>query len=117
MDSQKKKVFIIGAICLIVLLNIVWTVLQNKFAPKLDAFKSDMAVLEQRIAKLEKGGLPDVADIREEFGALKQLSKQYSGQLEELIKIEEDKLKSLEEQTAAQKTRLEAIKNLLPKSN
>ena len=87
MDNQKKKYFIIGAICLMVLLNIVWTVLQNKFTPRLDEFKTEMKNFEQRIAKLEQGGLPDVADIREEFGSLKKLSQQYSGQLESLIKF------------------------------
>ncbi len=114
MDCKTKKYIIIGGICAIVLLNIVWTVLQSKFTPKLAEVQSDMAKLEQRMLKLEQGGLPDVADIREDFGNLKKISEQYSNQIEKLTKLEEDKLKSLEEQVEAQKARLESIKNLAP---
>ena len=62
---DNKKKIIIGVVAVIVLLNIMWTVTQNKFTPKLDEVKAGMAALEQRIAKIENGGLPDVANLKE----------------------------------------------------
>ena len=53
--SGKKKI-IIGIICVIVLLNVVWTVMQNKITPQFDALKAQMQAgleaLDQRITKL-----------------------------------------------------------------
>ena len=107
-DSKKK--IIIGIVCLILLLNVMWTIMQNKFTPKLDEVKAGMAALEQRITKLEQGGLPDVADLREDFATLKAVSEKFSERLNQTLKTEEDQLAYLEAQVEAQKARVEELK-------
>ena len=109
---DKKKQIIIGIIALIVLLNIMWTIMQNKFTPKLDEFKASMAALEQRIEKLEKGGMPDVAELKEDFAALKAISAKFSERLMQSVKTEEDQLAYLEAQVEAQKARIEELKKV-----
>ena len=109
---DKKKQIIIGVICAIVFLNIMWTIMQNKFTPKLEEFKSTIAALEQRIEKLEKGGMPDVAELKEDFAALKAISAKFSERLGQTVKTEEDQLAYLEAQVAAQKARIEELKKI-----
>ena len=109
---DNKKKIIIGVVAVIVLLNIMWTVTQNKFTPKLDEVKAGMAALEQRIAKLENGGLPDVANLKEEFAALKAVSDKFADRLSNSLKAEEDQLASLEAQVEAQKARVESLKKM-----
>ena len=109
---DNKKKIIIGVVAVIVLLNIMWTVAQNKFTPKLDEVKAGMAALEQRIAKLENGGLPDVANLKEEFAALKAVSDKFADRLNNSLKAEEDQLASLEAQVEAQKARVESLKKM-----
>ena len=109
---DKKKQIIIGIIALIVLLNIMWTIMQNKFTPKLDEFKATIAALEQRIEKLEKGGMPDVAELKEDFAALKAISAKFSERLNQSVKAEEDQLAYLEAQVEAQKARIEELKKV-----
>ena len=69
--ADKKKQILIGVICVIVLLNVMWTVMQNKFTPKLDEFKKEVntaiAALDERITKIEKSGFTDVENIKAEF--------------------------------------------------
>ena len=107
---DKKKQIIIGIIALIVLLNIMWTIMQNKFTPKLDEFKAAMSVLEQRIEKLEKGGMPDVAELKEDFAALKAISAEFKEGLAKSVKAEEEQLAKFEAQVEAQKARIEELK-------
>ena len=109
---DNKKKIIIGVIAVILLLNIMWTVMQNKFTPKLDEVKAGMAALEQRIAKLENGGLPDVADLKEDFAALKAVSEKFADRLNQSLKAEEDQLAYLESQVEAQKARVESLKKM-----
>ncbi|MBQ7170234.1 MAG: hypothetical protein IJR63_10080 [Synergistaceae bacterium] len=109
-DSKKK--IIIGVVAVIVLLNIMWTVMQNKFTPKLDEVKATIAALEQRIAKLEQGGIPDVADLKQEFAALKAVSAQFADRLNASVKAEEEQLATLEAQVEAQKARVESLKKM-----
>ena len=101
---------IIGVVCAILLLNVMWTVAQNKFAPKLDEVKAAMAVLEQRIEKLEQGGLGNIADLKEDFAAMKAVSENLAERLTLSLKAEEDQLANLENQVAVQKARVEALK-------
>ncbi len=109
-DTTKK--IIIGVVCVIVLLNIMWTIMQNKFTPKLDEVKAAMATLEQRVEKIEKGGLPDVANLKEDFEALKAVSAQFSDRIKNSLKAEEEQLATLEAQVEAQKSRVESLKKL-----
>ena len=113
---DKKKQIIIGVICLIVLLNITWTIMQNKFTPKLDSIKADFAGVEQRMNKLEHGGVPDVEEIKADFAKLQAVSDKFTERVEQLLKLEEDQLAALEAQTAAQRARVEALKKLLAPS-
>ena len=108
---DKKKALII-AVFVILLLNIVWTVAQNKFTPKLDEVQKAMAVLEQRIAKLEQGGFSDVADLKSDFAEFKAISAELSNRLAQSAKAEEDQLAYLEAQVEAQKARIEALKKI-----
>lgn len=110
-DSKKK--IIIGVICVILLLNVMWTIMQNKFTPKLDEVKAGMAAIEQRLAKIEKGGIPDVANLKEDFAALKAVSDKFADRLTQTLKTEEDQLAYLEAQVEAQKARVEAMKKLV----
>lgn len=109
-DSKKK--IIIGVICVIVMLNVMWTVMQNKFAPKLDEVKAGMAAIEQRLEKIEKGGIPDVANLKEDFAALKAVSDKFADRLTQTLKSEEDQLAYLEAQVEAQKARVEAMRKI-----
>ena len=107
---DKKKIIVIAAIVVIVVLNILWTVLQNKFTPKLAEVSDLIAKVEARVTKLEQGGLPDVADLREEFSKLKEMAAGYEERLAQLRKAEEEQLATLENQVAAQKARVESLK-------
>ena len=109
-DTKKK--IIIGVVAVILLLNIMWTIMQNKFTPKLDEVKAAMSALEQRIEKLEKGGLPDVADLKEDFAALKAVSDKFAERLNSSVKAEEEQLASLEAQVEAQKARVESLRKM-----
>lgn len=115
-QPDKKKQIIIGVICVILLLNVMWTVMQNKFAPKLDEFKKEIntaiAALDSRITKIEKGGFTDVANIKADFESLKQIADTLSARMNQSLKTEEEQLASLEAQLAAQKARVEAMKKL-----
>ena len=111
-QPDNKKKIIIGIVCVILLLNIMWTIMQNKFTPKLDEVKAGLAALEQRITKLEQGGLPDVADLKEDFAALKAISDKFSERLNQSVKSEEDQLSYLEAQVEAQRARVEELKKL-----
>ena len=108
--TDKKRIAIIAAIVVILLLNVMWTVLQNKFAPKVAEVRADLTKLEERLTRLEQGGLPDVADLRDQFSALKDIAKGYEGRLAELVKAEEAQLATMQAQAEAQKARVEALK-------
>lgn len=108
--KDKKKIIIIAIVGIILLFNIMWTITQNKFAPKLDEVKAAMAALEQRIEKLEQGGLANVADLKEDFAAMKAVSDNLAERLSISLKAEEEQLANLENQVAAQKARVEALK-------
>ena len=109
---DNKKKIIIGVVAVIVLLNIMWTIMQNRFAPKLDEVKAGMAELEHRLDKIEQGGLPDVENLKEDFEALKAVSSQLSERLKNSLKAEEEQLANLEAQVEAQKARVESLKKL-----
>ena len=110
--ADKKKQIIIGIILAIIALNVMWTVMQNKFTPKLDGIKSDVAGVSQRLEAIEKGGLPDVANLKEDFEALKALSAKFSGQVKQMLKAEEEQLAYLEAQVEAQRARVEELRKL-----
>ena len=109
---DNKKKIIIGVVAVILLLNIMWTIMQNKFTPKLDEVKAGMAALEQRLDKIEKGGLPDVANLKEDFAALKAVSDNFAERLGQSLKAEEEQLASLEAQVEAQKARVESLRKM-----
>ena len=111
---DKKKNLIIGIIVFILLLNIVWTILQNKFTPKLDEVKAQMLKLEQRISKIESSGIPDIAGLKDDFNTLRAVSDSFNENLKNSIQTEEERLNSLQSQVENQKTRVEALKKLLP---
>ena len=114
MNSKKK--IILGIVIAILLLNIVWTVMQNKLTPQFDAMKAEItagiAALDQRITKLEQGGLPDVADLKSDFAALKEIAEKFAQRAGESLKTEEEQLATLEAQVAAQKAKVESLKKL-----
>ena len=87
MAESKKKQIIVIVICAILALNIMWTIMQNKFTPKLDSVKSDIAAVEQRMTKVETNGIPDVADLKAEFAALKAVSDKFSERIEQLLRL------------------------------
>ena len=107
--KDKKKTIIIAVVCVVVLLNIMWTIMQNKFAPKLDEVTKAMAALEQRIVKLEQGGFASV-ELKEDFAAMKAVSENLSQRLNQSLKAEEEELANLEAQVSAQRARVEALK-------
>ena len=109
---DRKKQIIIGVICAILCLNVMWTIMQNKFAPKLDGVKSDIARVEQRLNKIENDGLPDVANLKTDFAGLREAADNLSERMQQLLKLEEEQLAYLEAQTAAQKARVEALRKL-----
>ena len=108
--KDKKKTIIIAVVCVVVLLNIMWTIMQNKFAPKLDEVTKAMASLEQRIVKLEQGGFASVSELKEDFAAMKAVSENLSQRLNQSLKAEEEELANLEAQVSAQRARVEALK-------
>ena len=110
--KDKKKVIIIAVVCAILVLNIMWTVSQNKFTPKLDEVKASLAALEQRVEKIEQGGFANIAELKDDFTALKAVSENLSAQLTQSLKAEEDTLAKLEAQVEAQKAKVEALKKV-----
>lgn len=110
--DTKKKHIIIGVIVAILFLNVMWTVMQNKFTPKLDGIKTDVAGIDQRLAKIEQDGLPNVSNLKQDFEALKAVSAKFEERIEQLIKLEEEQLTRLEAQAEAQRARIEALKKL-----
>ncbi|MBQ7543439.1 MAG: hypothetical protein IJT02_00695 [Synergistaceae bacterium] len=110
--ADRKKQIIIGVIVAILLLNIMWTVMQNKFTPKLDGVKTDVAGIEQRLARIEQGGLSDFASLKEDFETLKAVSAKFSEQAKAMLKAEEEQLAYLEAQVEAQKARVEELRKL-----
>lgn len=109
---DKKKQIILWVILAIVALNVMWTIMQNKFTPKLDGIKTDVAGISERLAKIEQGGLPDVANLKEDFETLKTVSAKFSEQIKTLLKAEEEQLAYLESQVEAQKARVENLRKL-----
>ena len=109
---NKKKAIIIGVVCAILFLNIMWTILQDKYSVKLDEVKAGLAGIEQRLAKLEQGGLPDMADLKTDFAALKAVSEKFTEQFSQAVKTEEDQLARLEAQVEAQRARVDALKKI-----
>ena len=110
--DTKKKHIIMGIIAVILLLNITWTIMQNKFTPRLDGIKADVAGIAQRLTNIEEGGLPQVANLKQEFEALKAVSENFSERVKKLLKAEEEHLAYLEAQAAAQKARVEELRKL-----
>ena len=110
--QNKKKVTIIAIVLAILVLNVMWTMSQNKFAPKLDEVKASLAALEKRVEKIEQGGFANIAELKDDFAALKAVSENLSAQLSQSLKAEEDNLANLEAQLAAQKAKVEALKKL-----
>ena len=110
--DTKKKHIIMGIIAVILLLNITWTIMQNKFTPKLDGIKADVAGISQRLTNIEDGGLPQIANLKGEFEALKAVSENFSERVKKLLKAEEEHLAYLEAQAAAQKARVEELRKL-----
>ena len=110
--DNKKKQIIIGIIAVILLLNITWTIMQNKFTPKLDGIKADVAGISQRLTNIEDGNLPQVANLKQEYESLKAISDKFSERAKQLLKAEEEQLAYLEAQVAAQKARVEELRKL-----
>ena len=110
--DTKKKHIIIGIIAVILLLNITWTIMQNKFTPKLDGIKADVAGIAQRLTNIEDGDLPQVANLKQEYESLKAISDKFSERAKQLLKAEEEQLAYLEAQVAAQKARVEELRKL-----
>ncbi|MBQ7263432.1 MAG: hypothetical protein IJR14_06895 [Synergistaceae bacterium] len=113
LPMSKQKIIIIAVIVVILILNTMWTVLQNKFTPRVEEMRADIAKLEQRITKLEQGGLPDVADLREEFSSLKSMAADYEARRAQVLKAEEEQLASLQAQVEAQRARVESLRELV----
>ena len=110
--DNKKKQIILWVVLAIIALNVMWTIMQNKFTLKLDGIKTDVAGIGERLTKIEQGGLPDVANLREDFATLKAVSAKFSEQLKAMLKAEEEQLKYLESQVEAQKARVEELRKL-----
>ena len=110
--DNKKKQIILWVVLAIIALNVMWTIMQNKFTPKLDGIKTDVASVETRLTKIEQNGLPNVANLIENFEALKAVSAKFSEQIKTLLKAEEEQLKYLESQVEAQKARVEELRKL-----
>ena len=90
--------------------------MQNKITPQFDALKTQMQAgleaLEQRLTKLEQGGLPDVADLKADFAALRGIADNLGQSVKASLKAEEERLATLEAQVEAQKARVEALKKM-----
>ena len=108
--KDKKKTIIIAIVCVLVVLNVMWTIMQNKFAPKLEEANKTIAALEQRVSKLEQGGFASMAELKEDFAAMKAVSDNLAERLKNSLKAEEDELANLETQVAAQRAKVEALK-------
>lgn len=115
-NKLSSKQIIIGIVVVILLLNIIWTVMQNKFTPKLEEVKAaattEITAIAERLTRLEQGGLPDVADLKEDFANLKVVSEQFKARLAQAVKAEEEQLAYLEAQVEAQRARVEELKKL-----
>lgn len=109
---NKKKVMIIGGIIVVLLLNILWTTLHNKFSFRVDELKNVVAALEERVGSLENRELPDIGELKDQFQSIQGMSDKYEAQLALLVKAEEEQLAYLQSQAEAQRARVESLKSM-----
>lgn len=109
---NKKKAMIIGGIIVVLLLNILWTTLHNKFSFRVDELKNVVAALEERVGSLENRELPDIGELKDQFQSIQGMSDKYEAQLALLVKAEEEQLAYLQSQAEAQRARVESLKSM-----
>lgn len=112
-QMNKKKAMMIGVVVVILLINILWTTLHNKFSFRVDELKNVVAALEERVGSLENRELPDVTELQGQFQSIQVMSDKYEAQLAQLVKAEEEQLAYLQSQAEAQRVRVESLKSML----
>ena len=130
--TTKGKVIIGVVVLVILMLNISWTLANNKISTEIQAVRAEIAELAARFEEVTKAGqkesaINDYDAIKAEIQALQEnlktredsaqkAAEDFNAKLNAVIKSEEAKLdilvKELEKQTESQKAYLEELKSL-----
>lgn len=112
MVNSKPKIIIISVIAVILVLNILWSLMQGKVTTEMQGVRAELAKMEERIAKMEQGGVPDLASLRTEFDELKKIGGNYEARLAALLEAEEGRLSQMKKDAEAQETWVNALKKV-----
>lgn len=110
--NSKPKIIIISVIAVILVLNILWSLMQGKVTTEMQGVRAELAKMEERIAKMEQGGVPDLASLRTEFDELKKIGGNYEARLAALLEAEEGRLSQMKKDAEAQETWVNALKKV-----
>ncbi len=113
-SPSMNKMLIIALVVIVLLLNIVWTLLQGKIKSEMQGVNTEMANLTQRVAKVEQGGVGDLASLRAEFDAMKVVGDSYGTRLAALLKAEEEQLAAMKKEAETRQAWIEELKKLIP---
>lgn len=110
--NSKPKIIIISVIAVILVLNILWSLMQGKVTTEMQGVRAELAKMEERIAKMEQGGVPDLASLRTEFDELKKIGGNYEARLAALLEAEEGRLSQMKKDAEAQEAWVNALKKV-----
>jgi len=100
----------------IVLLNTLWSSMENRIAESVAketaSFKTELAKLEARVSEAEKGTI-DIDAVKEDIVSIKKVGEDFANKLNALIKAEEEKLARLEKDAENQNAYINDLKGLL----
>ena len=111
--AKTKTGKIVGIVVLvIVLLNIFWSMMENKVASEVQAVRADIAALNTRLAEMEKGSI-DLEAVKADAETIKKVGETFEAKLNAIVKAEEAKLEILAKDMENQKAYIEDLKSLL----
>ncbi|NLL37953.1 MAG: hypothetical protein GX256_10635 [Fretibacterium sp.] len=105
------------AVGILILFNIVWTLTQGKVSSEAQALREELTKLEQRLAKLEEGGILDLESVRAEFEEMKKVGSLYSSSLEVVMKTETERLEALKKEVAMRQGWLEELNAMVSRDS
>jgi cell division protein FtsL len=109
--GKGKKIAIVVFLVLI-LLNVFWTLMNNKVTEEIQAIKSEIAQVSARVSDAEKETL-DVESVKADVELIRKATGDFEKKLNAVIQAEETRLEILTKDAEAQKAYVETLKGLL----
>lgn len=110
--AKTKTGKIIGVVVLvIILLNIFWSMMENKVTLEVQAVRADIVALNTRLAEMEKGSV-DLDAVRADAETIKKTGESFEAKLNAIVTAEEAKLENLTKELENQKAYIENLKSL-----